>query len=98
MAKPRKIDTSNHPYVANYPSLRDWLRANDALCMWQLPMDDGAAYGYPAAYVECWRIGTSHVIVVVRANKHGWEIYTAHPSNNVAETLADALARVKAQP
>lgn len=86
------VDTSNYPYVDNYPPLRDWLREHKARCMWQLPMGGDA----PSAYVEGCQVYGRMVVIVVHANRGGWEIYSAHPSLGVRESLDDALARCKA--
>jgi hypothetical protein len=34
-SKDRKDDTSDKPWVSNYPPLRDWLDKHDARCQWQ---------------------------------------------------------------
>jgi hypothetical protein len=101
MAKKKtEKDYSNHAYVSNYPPLHNWLNAHDARCMWQIPMQQPNAdgeYEYdfgPTAYVECWLVGKRPVIVVVHANKNGWEIYTALDDNNIEATFADAEKRL----
>ncbi len=93
-------DTSNHPYVSNYPPLRAWLDKHDARCMWQVPSqappsDPDEAYGWvPQAYIECWIVGKRPCIILVRGNKMGWEIYTDGNTIKIDETLADAERRL----
>jgi hypothetical protein len=83
---------ANRAYVANYPPLHDWLRKRDARCNWQVPL--GGESDDPSAFIESWRIGGGEVIIVVRANQNGWNIYTACPGNGLEESLTDAEVRV----
>ena len=99
MPKKKDIDTNNHPYVSNYPPLQTWLDKHDARCMWQRSMQDEDSAqvrdrGYPTAYIECWMVNSRPVIIVVHANKHGWEIYTALNDIRTGTTLKDAEQRV----
>lgn len=101
MATKKKVksDNGNKPWVDNYPPLRDWLNKHEARCMWQIPLNErpsDAEHDWaPQAYVECYLIsGRRLVIVVVHANKGGWDIYTDANTNKIAETLADAEQRL----
>lgn len=82
--------TAQAPYVANYPELRDWLENHNARCVWQLMRGEP---DHHTQAVECWAIGKSLAIVVVHADQHGWEIYTAPDTLRVDETLRDAEIR-----
>ena len=91
---------SNKPWVANYPPLQVWLHKHEARCMWQWPCgeppsDPDDRYDWtPCAYVECYLVRTKLVIVVVHANRNGWEIYTAPDALKVDETLAEVERRI----
>jgi hypothetical protein len=98
-AKKKKHDTSEMPYVENYPALKAWLDKHDARCMWQVPMQcehDRNPDQAPTAYVEQWLFPKTRrlAIILVHAHKHGWDIYAAKNDNDVAATLADAEARL----
>jgi len=94
--KANRPDYSNHPYVSNYPQLQEWLDKNEARCMWQLPMGESGSYDYPRAYVECYQIPANGrvFIVLVHADRHGWDIYTACGNMNIEATLNDADIRL----
>lgn len=92
--------TRDKPWVSNYPPLQEWLDKVEAKCQWQIPMqpkptadDDYEPDWAPTAYVECWAVGKGTVIIIVRAEQHGWEIYSALDSNSVQESLADVEKR-----
>lgn len=92
-------DTSNHPYVENYPPLREWLDKHDGRCMWQIPMQCEHARqdrSPPTAYIEMWMFPKSNeqLIIEVRSNKMGWNIYSSTTSHEIYETLADAERRL----
>ena len=98
MNKPnaRTKDTGKYPnraYVENYPPLHEWLRKHEARCNWQVPLG-GEEPENPTAFIESWQVGRGELIVVVRANQFGWNIYTALPGNGIAESLADAEVRL----
>lgn len=87
------------PYTSNYPPLASWLRDHEARCNWQLPLGGTPAdednEAEPYAYVESWILPNGReCIVVVQAMGHGWNIYTPCASGKVADTLADADARL----
>ena len=88
MPKLREQD-KNEPWVENYPALAEWLEENGAVCNWQMPRGRSPR----AILIESWQLNGHVFIIEVRSNQHGWSIYTALPSNNVALTLADALIR-----
>lgn len=93
----KKEDTSNKPWVSNYPPLAAWLEAHEAKCYWQLPL--GGDPDEPNAYVERYMFKTKEdklvlAIVIVYANKMGWEIHTPCLSNDISETLRDADKRL----
>lgn len=70
----KREDTSDKPWVANYPSLQDWLNAINARCDWQQSIGGNPDIG---GYVEQWRLaGALPFLVVIRPRKLGWEIYT----------------------
>lgn len=80
------------PWVSNYPALKAWLDSIDARCDLQLPVGDPKE---PRAYLERWLTrGGRAFIIEVRANKHGWELYTAPPTAAIDETLLDANRRL----
>lgn len=92
--------TKNKPWVSNYPPLNDWLHQHNARCMWQIPSEpepkgeeDYNPEWTPNSYIECWSVGKSTVILIVRANQQGWDIYSALNSNSVKESLEDAAKR-----
>lgn len=91
----KKIDNSNKPWVANYPPLDEWLKKHEARCNWQIPMGDA---DNPVAYLESYMINGHEAIVIVRANRLGWEIFTSGDSNRVDLTMADADARLGLAP
>ncbi len=96
--KTKTVDTSNHPYVSNYPPLREWLDKHDARCMWQVPANEkprDADYGLvPQAYIECWIVGRRPCIIIVRGDKMGWELYTDADTPRIDDSLADAERRL----
>lgn len=88
-------EAADEPWISNYPPLDAWLKKHDARCMWQIPYGDPER---PQAYVECWRVGRGSVVVVVRADNHGWDIYSNLNTNSVAESLDDAARRCELPP
>ena len=95
--KQPETDNSRKPWVSNYPPLKEWLDKHDATCMWQVPSNPDPGYDIdwaPVSYIECWLVNGRPVIVVVRADKMGWDIFTDCNSARVDETLADAEKRV----
>jgi hypothetical protein len=92
------IDVGNKPYVDNYPQLKQWLDKHEAACMWQAPREErprraGCDWS-PRAYIECWLVGGRPLIIVVYANKMGWEVYTSANSVSISDTLNDAENRL----
>jgi hypothetical protein len=45
-------------------------------------------------YIERWLVGRVVFVIVVHANRCGWEIYTASRDNDIVASLADADARL----
>ena len=91
MAK-KSINDIDKPWTDNYPPLRDWLRKHKARCNWQLPLGSKT---FPSAYVESWSAPNGReFIVVVQANRLGWNIFTPEQSNEIVGTLADAEVRL----
>ncbi len=86
----RKRDAKDEPYTANYPPLQEWLRDHATGCQWQIPVGPKQR---PDAFLECHSVGRSSVVVLVRANGRGWDIYTPLVTNDIAATFEDALAR-----
>lgn len=100
----KKQDTSNQPWVKNYPPLAAWLEKHQARCSWQLPVGHQEP---PRTSVECWLFsGTTDApgqkpyhtarlaIITIHCNKMGWEIYTPCASTEIVRTLRDAEARL----
>jgi hypothetical protein len=88
----KSINDIDKPWVDNYPPLRDWLRKHEARCNWQLPLGNKS---FPNAYVESWIAPNGReFVVVVQANRLGWNIYTPEPSSEIVGTLADAERRL----
>jgi hypothetical protein len=75
------------PYVENYPDLLDWLEKHSARCAWQ-HFDER----HQRHSVEGWLVGPALVIVVVHADRHGWELFTASPNAAIGPTFAFADA------
>ena len=89
-AEPRQEITrsADRPWVANYPPLKEWLGKIQARCMDQIPAGDN--------YVEQWMTPNGrNFLVLVRAYKLGWDVYTNCGSNGVAATLDDAGKRLE---
>lgn len=84
---------ANRAYVENYPPLHEWLKKHEARCNWQAPIA-GESKKDAQAYVESWTIGRGEVIVVVRANQTGWNVYTPILGSGIEESLTDAEARL----
>lgn len=76
----------NQPWVSNYPPLAAWKKEHGAIGLKQTRMINGA-------YLEHWVLNGHVLLVEVRPNQLGWEIYTALPSNDIQACLADALIR-----
>jgi len=90
---PRNKSDDDKPWIGNYPPLHEWLMQNDARCDWQLRLGKGAH----ASMLEQWRMpGSLPFIVLVMANKHGWEVYSPCHENNINATLEDAKRRIYA--
>lgn len=90
-------ENENKPWVSNYPPLQAWLKKHDARCLWQRPMQNDPqeeSDWAPTAYIECWQIALRPFIIVVHANKGGWDLYTACESMKISETLEDAEKRL----
>ena len=59
------------------------LRKHGARCNWQLPKGSKT---FPSAYVESWSAPNGReFIVVVQANRLGWNIFTPEQSNRRTE-------------
>lgn len=85
-------DTSNKPWISNYPPLQDWLNKIDARCQDQIPVGGPVE---PIAYLEKWGTPNGRVFIVeVRANKMGWNIYTSTDDGTIQGTLQDAESRL----
>jgi hypothetical protein len=82
------------PYVENYPLLKGWLDDHEARCNWQKALGDPER---PSGYVESWSVpNKGEILLVVRADQHGWDIFTSNPSINTHTALDDANARLDA--
>lgn len=78
-----------HPKLSDCLPLVEWLNKHNAKCLWQrLPPTDGAAT------VEAWVVNGHVVLIVIYADRAGWDLYTGMSTNDIAETLADAERRV----
>jgi hypothetical protein len=81
----------DEPWISNYPPLHDWLNEHNARCDWQLKLGKGKH----ASMLEQWRLpGSLPFVILVMAQKYGWEIFTPGASNTVDATLADTKARI----
>lgn len=86
--------TEDLPVVGNYPRLQAWLDKHEARPMWSLINGDGLDTAQ--ASVEGWMVrGGAIAILVIHANKQGWNIFTSCDSNKIDETFADAEQRLK---
>jgi hypothetical protein len=96
--KKKTDDTSNKPWLSNYPPLKEWLDKHDARCLWQAPQNpqpsDADSDWTPVAYVEGWRIRARQFILIVYANKGGWDIFTPADSQIIDASLLDAERRL----
>jgi hypothetical protein len=83
---------SRKPWVSNYPPLKAWLDKIDARCIDQIPVNGPIE---PTAYLEKWGTPTGRMFIVeVRANRMGWNIFTATENGTIAATLEDAEQRL----
>lgn len=93
-----ETDSSHKPWVSNYPPLAQWLDKHEARCMWQVPGNerprDAEHDWHPQFYVECYLVNRHPVIVIVRADKMGWDIYTAADTPAIDATLLDVERRI----
>lgn len=89
MAKRAKTD---EPWIDNYPPLAEWLKQREAVCEHQLPIGKPER---PEAFVEVWTVRRARVVIIVRACRRGWDIYTQGDSNRIDVTLADADLRIE---
>lgn len=93
---PARAETNeNKPWTSNYPPLNEWLHKIEARCMDQIPVGDPEN---PRAYLEKWIVNGRVFALEVRADQHGWEIFTANYTNSVDETFADAEKRLGVPP
>lgn len=96
MSAEKARDLSNRAFVSNYPPLDEWLKKHEARCYFQVPV--GGDPDDPNGYVEQYIINGNFCIVMVWANKNGWELYTAGDSMEIAPTFADAEKRLGIAP
>lgn len=83
----------DRPWVENYPPLALWLKQREARCGWQLPRKKTG--GMPHSSIECWLFrGGASAIIVIYADRLGFEIYTPGESNRLDLTFADAEKRL----
>jgi hypothetical protein len=87
--------SKDKPYIDNYPPLKEWLNKHEARCYWQFPLGD---VDNPTAFVEQWRIGANVVVVIVRADQMGWDIYLPCKSHMIDETFAEVEDRLGLKP
>ncbi len=86
----------NAPTVRNYPPLETWLHAIGARCLdWTFPRAiEGAEDDPPRCAIETWQANGTVFMVVIHANRNGWEIFTPGQSNDIKATFADVEARL----
>lgn len=84
-----RVRTEDRAYVSNYPPLREWLEKHEARCMWQ----EGTGPKDNPDFVECWIVNGVAMIVVVHANRRGWDIFTPCRDSSIEATLTDAELR-----
>ncbi len=83
--------TENDPIVSNYPPLDEWLAKHSARRAWKLPAGPVSA---PSMSVEGWLIGGQLFVIIVHANRGGWDLFTSCPENSAQISLADADKRL----
>lgn len=104
MSRRAKVDTSQMPYVSNYPPLQEWLDKHEARCMFQVPMqcvhdrgvDENGRNEPPTAYVEQYLFPKTNTlaIVLVHGRKMGWDIFISSNDHEIKSTLEDAERRL----
>lgn len=82
-----KRKPEDRPAIENYPPLAKWLDENNARQAWSVNVNRDTV-------VSLHVVGSGTVLAVVRAEGHGWDLYTPCESNDIAATLADASARI----
>lgn len=81
------------PEVTDYPPLLEWLNKHDARCVWFIS-DWETGRKNPSRHVEAWMLrGGAIVLIELRADKRGWNLYTAPNTNDIPQTFADAEQR-----
>ena len=98
MSRRAKVDTSQMPYVSNYPPLQEWLDKHEARCTFQLPMqcEHDRNGEPPTAYVEQYLFPKTNTlaIVLVHGRKMGWDIFISSNDHEIKSTLEDAERRL----
>lgn len=92
MPKTTRIPPQTSPSIEHYPILRDWLDAMEARFMIRLATPT-ASSGKSLA-MEAWHISGTVFWVQLYSHRGGWDIFTSAGTNNVAETLFDAVERL----
>ena len=88
----KKRAEEDEPYTSNYPPLQTWLEEHKAQCMWEHHLwNDGQPTTCVAMYL--FQKGAM-ALIITHSDKRGWKLMTSCGSNKVADTLADAEARM----
>lgn len=90
MSTTRSPDQSKKPFVENYPPLKAWLDRNQAKCQFQQP--------YGKHMIEGWLVAEVMVVIIVYADRGGWDLFTPCQDTNIEATLRDAAARTGGVP
>lgn len=93
MNAPRNIrvaTAARAPCVDDYPLLAEWLDRHDARRTWHVFLLERTFA------VESWVVGpkSEEVVIILRADRKGWNLYTPSRSPQVDATLKDAEKRL----
>lgn len=87
------VTNKNGPHAAidglsieNYPTLVEWLTRINARCLWW--------HGDATRRLEGWTASGAVFVILIYANKRGFEIFTSSNTNDIGETFADAELRM----
>lgn len=70
--------------------LRTWLDDHKAHFLWSV---DGPEENEHIKSIECWRLGSTTIMIKHWRDGHGFDIYTHCPSNSISESFKDAEER-----
>ena len=87
----RLVPMQRRAYLSNYTLLREWLEKHEAKIQSEQELSNTSLVNPDV--LQFWLIGSALVIVILRAEGHGWAIYTEAQTIEIPATLADAEAR-----